>query len=478
MFRSLNSRLLLSYVGVILVCLALVGLGLFLFVRASPLWTNTTFTRLETAARTTVPTLLRASTMERFEHMLAQAAEEQQVRMLLLDDDARVRFDSAEKWQGEQLEEQNHRLATARGGFRGTFVAPNGGRWTFFGQPVPTPDGERQTLLFVSPPNYILMLSWFVDNLLPPVLQAGVVALVLSILPALLISRSIVAPLRRVAGAAEAIARGETNTRAPLSGPTEVQGLARSFNVMVDQVESAQQSQRDFVANVSHELKTPLTSIQGFSQALLDGTASTPETTDRAARVIHEEADRMHRMVDNLLTLARFDAGQMVMARVPVEIRPLLRGCIEKLAPQAQAAGVALEMDDPGQLFVTGDADRLAQVFANLLDNGVAHTPDGGRVTMAARRAEDDTIEITVTDVGAGIPPESLTRIFERFYQVDKARKHSRGAGLGLAITREIVVAHGGAIAAESVLGLGSRFTVRLPAQEVSSTEHDDRGNE
>jgi signal transduction histidine kinase len=180
----------------------------------------------------------------------------------------------------------------------------------------------------------------------------------------------------------------------------------------------------------------------------------------------------MRRMVDNLLTLARFDAGQMVMARDPVEIGPLLRGCIEKLTPQAQAAGVALELDAPDRLFVTGDADRLAQVFANLLDNGVAHTPDGGRVTVAACQTDDDTVEITVTDVGAGIPSESLPRIFERFYQVDKARKHSRGAGLGLAITREIVVAHGGAISAESVVGLGSRFTVRLPAQGASSTEH------
>jgi signal transduction histidine kinase len=428
--------------------------------------------QLETAARTMIPPLLRVTTAERFEHLLAQAAEEQQVRVLLLDDEARVHFDSDGDWQGERLEEWNRRTTTARGSFRGTFVAPDGDRWLCVGQPVPAPGGEHQIMLFVSPPDRRRMRNWFVENLLPPVLQAGVVALVLSVLLALLVSRSIAAPLRRVAGTAEAIARGETNTRAPVSGPTEVQSLARSFNTMAAQVESAQRSQRDFVANVSHELKTPLTSIQGFSQALLDGTASTTETTAHAARVIHEETGRMRRMVDNLLTLARFDAGQMVMARDPVEIGPLLRGCIEKLTPQAQAAGVALELDAPDRLFVTGDADRLAQVFANLLDNGVAHTPDGGRVTVAACQTDDDTVEITVTDVGAGIPSESLPRIFERFYQVDKARKHSRGAGLGLAITREIVVAHGGAISAESVVGLGSRFTVRLPAQGASSTEH------
>ena len=463
--HSLNFRLLLSYVVVILVCLALVGLGLFLFVRTSPLWTNAVFLRLEVAARATIPTLLRANSMERFEDLLAQAAEEQEIRVLLLDDKGAVRFDSEESWQGERLKEQSRRPATVRDGFRGTFIAPNGGRWVFFGQPVPGPGGERQTVLFVSPQGRLLMLAWFAENLLPPVMRAGAVALVLSVLLALLISRSIAAPLRRVADAAEAIARGQTSVRAPISGPAEVQGLARSFNAMVDQVESAQQSQRDFVANVSHELKTPLTSIQGFSQALLDGTASTPEATARAARVIHEEADRMRCLVDELLTLARFDAGQMVMARDPVELGPLLRGCVERLAPQAHAAGVTLDLDVSGQLFVTGDADRLAQVFANLLDNGFAHTSTGGKVVIAARGMNGGrTVEVTVTDAGEGIPPQALPRIFERFYQADKTRQRSRGAGLGLAITKEIVEAHGGTITAESVVGLGSKFTVRLPA--------------
>jgi signal transduction histidine kinase len=115
-------------------------------------------------------------------------------------------------------------------------------------------------------------------------------------------------------------------------------------------------------------------------------------------------------------------------------------------------------------LFVTGDTDRLAQVFANLLDNGVAHTPAGGQVTVAARQVEEKhTVEVTVTDAGEGIPAEALPRVFERFYQVDKVRKRSRGAGLGLAITKEIVEAHGGTVTAESVVGLGTRFTVQLP---------------
>jgi len=412
--------------------------------------------------------------------LLAQTAEEQGVRNLVLDAEGTVRFDSQGAWEGRTLivrPEQSGDIARARGVrryFRGTFSAPAGasigGRWVFVGHMVAAPGGGQHTILFIAPQGRLLMLAWFAENLLPPLVQAGAVALVLSILLALLVSRSVVAPLRRVAGAAEAIARGESDTRAPVSGPSEVRSLARSFNVMAGQVEAAQQSQRDFVANVSHELKTPLTSIQGFSQALLDGTASTPEPVARAARVVHEEANRMRRMVDELLVLARFDAGQLVMARHPVELGALLRGCAEKLAPQMEEAGVALELDVSEHLVVTGDADRLAQVFGNLLDNAVAHMPAGGRVTAAARRIEGaHVVEVAVTDTGEGIPAEDLPRVFERFYQVDKARRHSRGAGLGLAITNEIVSAHGGTITVESVEGLGSKFTVRLPARAGST---------
>jgi two-component system OmpR family sensor kinase len=461
MFRNLNFRLLISYVLVILVCLTLVGLGLLVFLRTSPLWTNLITLRLEATARATIPTLRTGiAAPETFPRLLAEAAENQEVRILLVDGQDIVRFDSNNTWTREQLQNVRRRVDQDR--IQGTFTGPNGGQWIFAGRTVPAPGGNgRQLVLFIAP--RLQILAWFGSNMLPPMVQAGLIALIPSILLALLISRSISKPLQRVASAAEAIARGETRTRAPISGPSEVRALARSFNTMADQVEATHQSQRDFVANVSHELKTPLTSIQGFSQALLDGTAWTPDSTARAARVIHQEAERMRRMVDDLLVLARFDAGQMTLARSQVEIGSLLRGCVEKLTPQAETAQVTLVLDVPEQLVVTGDADRLAQVFANLIDNSVAHTPAGGKVTIAANSATESAIEVTVTDTGAGIPPEALSRIFERFYQVDRSRKRSRGAGLGLAITKEIVEAHGGTITAESVVGLGSRFTVHLP---------------
>jgi len=310
----------------------------------------------------------------------------------------------------------------------------------------------------------------------------GVVALLVSAGVAFLIARSIAKPLRRITTATEEIARGNYEEQLDITSPEEIRRLATSFNAMAREIEASRQAQRDFVANVSHDLKTPLTSIQGFSQAILDGTAASEESLLRAAQVIHEEADRMTRLVDDLLDLARIEAGQVVMAREPVALPSLLRDCAEKMALRAQQADVRLEVHSEGEPVVAGDRDRLAQVISNLLDNALKHTPSGGRITLTARPLVVETVkrgeppvslaEIAVSDTGEGIPPEDLSRIFERFYRGDKSRgKSGRGAGLGLAIVREIVQAHGGKIGAESVLGLGTRITLTLPSLSTRSTD-------
>ena len=163
------------------------------------------------------------------------------------------------------------------------------------------------------------------------------------------------------------------------------------------------------------------------------------------------------------------------MAQGPLDMGQLLRGCVEKLTPQAGQGGVELRLDLEALPPLAGDNDRLAQVFTNLIDNALKHTLQGGRVTVAAKEVTSQParkgdkvvpkVEVSVADTGSGIPPEDLSRIFERFYQVDKSRRRKdRGAGLGLAIAKEIVEAHGGQIKAESVVGVGTKFTVTLPA--------------
>jgi signal transduction histidine kinase len=219
------------------------------------------------------------------------------------------------------------------------------------------------------------------------------------------------------------------------------------------------------VANVSHELKTPLTSIQGFSQAILDGTVDTAPALKKAAGIIKSEADRMYRLVVDLLDLARFDAGTLKLDLNSLDLARLLKRVVNQLIPQAVQSQVNLTLDLEPLPTLVGDGDRLAQVFTNLVDNALKHTPAEGDVRLVAR-GEGDQIRVEVIDSGKGIPEDQLDRIFERFYKIDGSRRGDGvpGTGLGLAIAQGIVQAHGGTISVRSRLGEGSSFDVCLPA--------------
>jgi two-component system sensor histidine kinase ResE len=254
--------------------------------------------------------------------------------------------------------------------------------------------------------------------------------------------------------------------------------MAGSFNVMASQVAATRQAQRDFVANVSHDLKTPLTSIAGWSQALLDGTAGKAEQQQQAARIIYDEAGRMGRLVNQLLDLARIESGELQMSFEPVDLQQLLGDIQRNSSLRAEEKGIQLTVvpEHPNQglnelggverAVVAGDRDRLIQIITNLVDNALDHTPAGGRVHLELKSYGDKAVELVVQDNGPGIPADELGRIFERFYQVDKSRSRTereRGAGLGLAIVKELVEAHQGRIFVQSQVGQGSDFVVRLP---------------
>jgi len=278
------------------------------------------------------------------------------------------------------------------------------------------------------------------------------------------VARWVADPLQGLVAASQHVPVAETE---PVSerGPREVRELTRAFNAMIDRVHSSQTSQRNFVANVSHELKTPLTSVQGFAQAILDGTASTPDEQKQAAEVIFKESGRMHRMVLDLLDLARLDAGTADLKMTQVDMRVLLDSITGKFSLQAQKSGISLVLDTPLDLStLVADGDRLAQVFTNLVDNALRYTPPGGKVTLQAGSTQTE-MEIRVADTGSGIPADVIPHIFERFYQADPSRPGGEihGAGLGLAIAHEIVAAHSGRITVRSLEGLGTTFNVFLP---------------
>jgi len=480
---SLRTRLLLSYALVIIVCVAIMGVALLFLLRDAPVQKRLVTARL-TLEAATITRLLRTPLQN------GVAPDQIMRRLQNIGDRTDSRIFLIDAQSGQILADTDNSL-TNRNLFN--LGAPQRLNNTLFGEF--NEGGTRwlystqQTLGLPAAREVVAALPFeatpvFSDPvfraLLQPLLIALVLAFAVSIVLAILVTRSVVRPVLHVAQAAQKIAEGNYIQAVPVEGPREVKEMATEFNQMSQQVRDTQQIQRDFLANVSHELKTPLTSIQGFAQAIQDGAAGDSASIRTSATIIFDEATRMNRMVGELLDLARIESGQIVMRSESVPLDQLLHSVIERLSLRAQEGGVALSADIAAGLpAVSGDGDRLAQVFSNLIDNALKHTPSGGKVTVAARMLSGSSavkrgkpllgVEIAVADTGAGIPPEDLSRIFERFYQVDKSRVKSKtgSLGLGLAIVKEIVAAHGGTIHAESIVELGTKFVVWLPVERV-----------
>lgn len=321
---------------------------------------------------------------------------------------------------------------------------------------------------------------------------AGAAGLLAGLLAAVVLARWLERPLGRLIAGTEAVARGDYGQRVPLEGPPELARLADSFNRMATEVERSRGIVRRFVGTLSHELRTPLTSIRGFAQAFLDGSVSAPDDQRRAMRIVDHEARRMQRLTAELLDLSRLQAGEVPLRCARVELRPLVGQCAEVLGGRAQERGIRIELELAADLAVEGDADRLEQVFTNLLDNAIKFTPRGERVRLNGqsigvaprplpgregrpfgRRTPPPPPRrfavVEVANPGPTIPPDELPRIFEPFY-TGRAGQERGGTGLGLPIAREIARAHGGDLTAESADGL-TTFRVLLPLALPSRDE-------
>lgn len=456
MFSSLRSRLWLSYSAVIAAALAVVAIVLFAYIIQNP----STY-RQANAKLTIVAALLRKSEAE----WINLTAVDLKVRMEKVDGiyGTRVVIYSANhliiidsQSAGESpLQLPGHPRLQPYSILRDE----NGNYWLYVLRHL----NDGRWLLLAVPRPAVPLLTVFSDELIFPILGAGIAGLIISLLVAFWLARWIADPLQKVVIASRQMPSDEAKLIA-LRGPREVQELTTAFNQMKKRVQSSQKSQREFVANVSHELKTPLTSVQGFAQALLDGVANTPETQKQAAQVIYDESSRMHRMVLDLLDLARMDSGTLDLQRSPVDITALINHIAKKFTPQAQMGNLEIRVQAPNLPIITGDGDRLSQVFTNLIENALKFTPSGGTITIRAARVPSG-IQVEVEDTGVGISPEVLPHIFTRFYQADASRSGDRkhGAGLGLAIVKEIVEAHGGKIIVRSESGKGCTFSVVLP---------------
>lgn len=460
MFASLRTRLLMSYIAIILAMLCVVTLALIVLLVNNPVARRAVYQNLTVVARSTAP-LLQNVPPERINDRLASIAEVNDIRIVRIGPGAVVQFDSDGKIEPGTALDLDRQLPpqTIQ---QGIFRDQAGNTWLYIATPpVRGPDNTR--IVFAARQPRTPIRSLIRENtILRPVVQAGFIGLAMAIVLAVLVSNWIARPLNQVAGAANAISGGHYEQRALIEGPREVKAVAQAFNEMADKVLRTQKTQRDFLANATHELKTPLTSIQGYSQAILDQAAPRPE---QAAQVIYDEAGRMRRLVEDLLDLSRIESGQAPFRRSRVSVTALLDAVLENLSVVASEHQVGLTHVFNSLPDIVADGDRLAQVFTNLVDNAIAHTPAGGQVTVLAE-TRDGGAQISVVDTGPGIPAAELNRVFERFYQIDKSRSrsHRKGTGLGLAIAREIVEAHNGWIGVASTPGGGATFTVWLPA--------------
>jgi two-component system phosphate regulon sensor histidine kinase PhoR len=237
----------------------------------------------------------------------------------------------------------------------------------------------------------------------------------------------------------------------------------------VTPVRNAEVTRRDFVANVSHELRTPLSLISGFVETLLDGAREDPVTAERFLKTIKRHTDRLTFLIDDLLQLSQLESGRIQLRREPVDLRELVGKQCEDFAVRAADRGMTLTNLVPVDLVIPADSGRLEQVFSNLIDNSIKYGRQGGKIEVGGEREDAQRVKLWVEDDGPGIPADSRSRVFERFYRVDRARsREAGGTGLGLSIVKHIVQAHGGHVSVESELGKGTRFHFTLPVASTS----------
>jgi len=310
---------------------------------------------------------------------------------------------------------------------------------------------------FTSPHRLIKPLSYFL-------LWGSLVAVVIALLITFFLSRRILAPVKSLTLAASRLGQGDFSQRVQVQDKGEVGELAQTFNTMASDLERAEKLQRDMVADVAHELRTPLSNIRGYLEAVRDGVMK-PDAD--AIGSLNEEVSLLSRLVDDLQDLALAEAGELKLQPQAEDIAKLINQAVSAVSTQVAAKAVSVSTGLPDKLpSVNIDSQRITQVLRSLLENAITHTGKDGAITIVARQ-QGNYLEVTVVDTGEGISPEDLPNIFERFYRGDKSRTRATGSsGLGLTIAKRLVEAHGGRIEAQSELGKGSRFSFTIPVSQ------------
>ena len=456
--RSIATRLFLSYIAVVVVGLAVAAITISgLLLRYEDDQTRVHLEELSAPFLTAIQTGVRAGQQPReIVDSLTEQAHAANARLLITTAARRVVIDSEGQLVGSILPQPS---ASNIGEF-----SEGADQWIFVRQQLRQAAAGGVGLGFIVVARPRAVLTDTLRALLPSLILSGVVALGFAVLVAALLARTITRPLRDLVGGVRRFAGGDYGTRVPLAGPSEVAEMGTAFNEMAGEIQRSRGSEQAFLADISHELRTPLTSIQGFAQAIVEGEAR-GDAVSHVAEIIHREARRLVRMVEGLLQVARLESGAQSMAREEVAPAHLLEGAVAALEVQAKEAGVSFDVAGADSLpSLRGDPDKLAQLFLNVLDNAVKHSPRGTTVHVRGSR-DNGAVIVRVRDSGSGLPEGAQTRLFQRFYRGENAQRD--GTGLGLAIAQAIAQAHGGSIRASNVDGGGAEFAVRLPVAKA-----------
>jgi two-component system OmpR family sensor kinase/two-component system sensor histidine kinase BaeS len=367
--------------------------------------------------------------------------------VVLADAGGKVVYDSTAKMEGKKLSSKHKTQAL----------------------PITQSDGDQIGYLLLSVPHEWTMLGrleqQFLSGMRTILVVGAALAVVLGAIMGALLSQRLMAPLQRLAAAARAVAGGDLDHKVEVEGSAEIVEVGNAFNEMTTALSESERQRQNMVADVAHELRTPLSVVQGNLRAILDDVY---ELDKAEISRLYDETRLLSRLVDDLRELALADAGQLRLTLRPTDLAPIIQDSIDNLALGAEAQEVTLSASLPDALLpVQADPDRVAQVLRNLLANALRYTPAGGTVTVDAG-SYGGMVEVAVADTGGGIDPRDLPHIFERFWRADPARVRMGSTGLGLSIAQTLIEAQGGRIWAESAPGQGSTFRFTLPVAQAT----------
>ena len=419
------------------------------------------------------------STMDHIDHRIRRIAALENFRITLiaedgsLIDDSDVPFEEIPKVENHLTRPEVQEALTGEYGWNIRHSATVGKDFLYVARKIPVPPsrGVLKSIGFVRLCMPLEEVHDRINSMRALVAFVGILVLVIVVSASYVVSRRISDPMANIARAVERIRAGDLETRIELSSGTEIANVATAINELVDklktdivQLRKLQKARSEFLGNVSHELRTPIFAIQGFIETLLNGAVDDRSVNRTFLQKARSNANRLNTLLEDLINISQIESGDMKMSFRYFTVNDFVEGVVQDFRQAAGQSGVTViaSCKTTNDVEVLGDRDRLRQVLSNLIDNGMKYNVAGGKVTVTTE-AQDGTVLFSVTDTGVGIAPEHTSRIFERFYRVDKDRSREvGGTGLGLAIVKHIVEAHGSAIDVESQPGKGSTFRFTL----------------